>query len=180
MVSAVKVGGRRLHELAREGIEIDRAPRPVTVHRFDVEPIEAGGPHPVYRAHVECSSGTYVRTLAADLGAALGGVAHLRALRRTAVGAFTLDVAVPLEALDAAHLLPLDAALGGLTGITVDEATAELVGHGRMLAPDRFPPGAGPWPVHGPDGRLLAVYEPHPKSGLCKPTVVLAGGSAGH
>jgi tRNA pseudouridine55 synthase len=85
MVSAVKVGGRRLHELARAGIEVERAPRPVTVHRFDL----AAGPAPgTLRAEVDCSSGTYVRTLAADLGTALGGGAHLRALRRTAIGPF--------------------------------------------------------------------------------------------
>ena len=69
MVSAVKVGGRRLHALAREGIEVDRAARPVTVYRFDVSPGLTPG---VFRIEVECSSGTYVRVLAADLGAALG------------------------------------------------------------------------------------------------------------
>jgi tRNA pseudouridine55 synthase len=149
------------------------------VHRFDVEPIEVGGAHPVFRAHVECSSGTYVRTLAADLGEALGGVAHLRALRRTAVGAFTLDVARPLDALDPERLLPVQAALGDLPGVTVDEATAALVANGRLLALDVFPTAEGPWPVFGPDGALLAVYEPHPKSGQAKPTVVLARGGAG-
>ena len=94
MVSALKVGGRRLHELAREGIEVEREARPVVITRFDVE----ATPSPlVYRIDVECSSGTYVRSLAADLGALLGGGAHLRALRRTAVGSFTLAEAHPLE-----------------------------------------------------------------------------------
>ncbi len=83
MVSAIKVGGRRLHELAREGIEVERAPRPVTVRRFDVAPTDDPL---VYRIEVLCSSGTYIRTLAADLGHLLGGGAHLRALRRTSVG----------------------------------------------------------------------------------------------
>jgi tRNA pseudouridine55 synthase len=177
MVSAVKVGGRRLHELARAGIEVERAARPVTVHRFTLAPLEPDGPHPVYRAEVECSSGTYVRTLAADLGAALGGVAHLRALRRTAVGDFTLAVARPLEALDPDGLLPVAAAVAGLPAITVDDATAAAVTHGRMLAPDLFSDGDGPWPVFDSAGELLAVYEPHAKSGLCKPTVVLARGA---
>jgi tRNA pseudouridine55 synthase len=177
MVSAIKVGGRRLHELAREGIEVERSARPVTVHRFTLEPLEPEGPHPVYRAQVECSSGTYIRTLAADLGAALGGFAHLRALRRTAVGDFTLDVARPLEALDPDELLPVAAAVRGLDGVTVDDATAAAVAHGRMLPPDVFPAGSGPWPVFGAGGELLAVYEPHPRTGLCKPTVVLARGA---
>ena len=86
MVSAVKVGGRRLHELARQGIEVERAPRPVTVYRFDVEPDPL---RPlVYRAEIECSSGTYVRVLAQDVGLALGGGAHVTNLRRTRIGSF--------------------------------------------------------------------------------------------
>ena len=75
-------------------IEVEREPRPVTVHRFDVEPTDDPL---VYRAEVDCSSGTYVRTLAADLGHALGGGAHLPDLRRTAVGSFTLAEARPLD-----------------------------------------------------------------------------------
>ena len=88
MVSAIKVDGRRLHQLAREGKEVERAPRPVTVSRFDVAPTDDPM---VWTAVVDCSSGTYVRVLAADLGHAVGGGAHLAALRRTAVGPFTLD-----------------------------------------------------------------------------------------
>ena len=85
MVSALKVDGRRLHELAREGVEVEREARPVTVHRFDVWP--TADPL-VYRIEVVCSSGTYIRSLAADLGRLVGGGAHLRALRRTACGSF--------------------------------------------------------------------------------------------
>src|ERR1035438_1766489 len=84
MVSAVKVGGRRLHELARQGIEVERAARPVTVYRYDTAPdLDRPG---VYRAEVECSSGTYIRVLAHDLGVALGGGAHVANLRRTRIG----------------------------------------------------------------------------------------------
>ncbi|MET0903367.1 MAG: tRNA pseudouridine(55) synthase TruB, partial [Acidimicrobiales bacterium] len=83
MVSAIQVDGKRLHELAREGKEVDREARPVTVHRFEVgEPVEEGR----YPIEVECSSGTYIRSLSADVGTALGGGAHLRDLRRTAIG----------------------------------------------------------------------------------------------
>src|SRR3954463_13490411 len=94
MVSAVQIGGQRLHDLARKGIEVEREPRPVTVHRFDVAPTH----DPLFsRVEVDCSSGTSVRSLAADLGRALGGGAHLRALRRTAIGPFTEAMARPLE-----------------------------------------------------------------------------------
>ncbi|MEO7836794.1 MAG: tRNA pseudouridine(55) synthase TruB, partial [Acidimicrobiales bacterium] len=97
MVSAVKVGGRRLHSLARQGITVEREPRRVTVHRFEVaEGPEAG----VFAIAVECSSGTYVRTLAADVGTALGGGAHLRNLRRTAIGAFSVGEATSLDRLE--------------------------------------------------------------------------------
>ena len=88
MVSAVKVGGRRLHELARQGIEVERAPRPVTVYRFDTEPAPDPARPGVYRAEIECSSGTYIRVLADDLGRALGGGAHVTNLRRTRIGSF--------------------------------------------------------------------------------------------
>ena len=114
MVSALKVDGRRLHELAREGIEVEREPRPVTVYRFDVE----STPDPlVYRIEVECSAGTYVRSLAADLGHALGGGAHLRALRRTRIGSFGEDEAHPVDAL---VLRPAAVALRDLSSTSVD------------------------------------------------------------
>ena len=96
MVSAVKIDGKRLYELARQGIEVERAPRPVTIRSLEVlpGPDDEGG---VFTVVVSCSSGTYIRTLAADIGTALGGGAHLRNLRRTSVGPFTLDDAVPLQ-----------------------------------------------------------------------------------
>jgi tRNA pseudouridine55 synthase len=165
MVSALKVGGRRLHELAREGVEVERRPRPVVVHRFDVDSTDDPL---VYRIEVECSSGTYIRSLAADLGHLLGGGAHLRRLRRTAIGSFTeVDAAPP----DEAALLPPAEALRDYTRVTVDATTAGLVAHGRVLP--AFD-GPAPWAVVGPDGDLLAVYEPHgPGGGSAKPSVVL-------
>jgi len=171
MVSAVSVGGRRLHELAREGIEVEREARPVTVHRFEVgEPIEPG----CFPIEVECSSGTYVRSLAADVGTAVGGGAHLRDLRRTAIGSFTLADAVPLEALTPEHLLTPTEAMRDLARVDVDEGLAAAVAHGKVLPRDRLPVvGAGPWAVVGPDGSLLAVYEAH-RGDTAKPAVVLA------
>lgn len=170
MVSAVQVAGRRLHELARQGIEVERAARPVTVHRFEVDQPVAEGCYPI---EVECSSGTYVRALAADVGTALGGGAHLRELRRTAVGSFTLVDAVPLASLDPARLLTPAEAMRDLDAVAVDAATAADVGHGKVMAAERLGlVGTGPWAVLGPDGSLLAVYEPH-RAGTVKPGVVV-------
>jgi tRNA pseudouridine55 synthase len=167
MVSAVKVNGRRLHELAREGVEVDRAPRRVTVHRFTTAP--TAEPQ-VYRIEVTCSSGTYVRALAADLGHLLGGGAHLRGLRRCSVGSFTEAEARPLDALE---LLPIEAAVRDLAAVTVDEATAVRISHGAVL--DRCSGDAGPWAVFDGGGRLLAVYEATGAAAV-KPAVVITAG----
>lgn len=166
MVSAIKIGGRRLHELARAGKEVERPPRSVRVDRFTVESTSEPG---VYRCAVDCSSGTYVRSLAADLGQALGGGAHLRALRRTAVGGFDLGDAKPLES---PVLLPVAAAVAHLESVSVDGGLAVAVGHGRVLtATDLEFPGSGPWAVFDEDDTLLAVYEPHRLG--AKPAVVI-------
>jgi tRNA pseudouridine55 synthase len=159
MVSALKVGGRRLHELARAGVEVEREPRPVTVERFDVFPA-AAGPAGVYRIEVACSTGTYVRTLAADLGTALGGGAHLRNLRRTRVGSFGLAEAQPLDALAPASVLTPAQALRDLPQVEVGSEVTRLVSHG--LALDKVAlaaAGEGPWALVDHSGRLLAVYE---------------------
>jgi tRNA pseudouridine55 synthase len=162
MVSALKVGGRRLHELARAGVEVERAPRPVTVHALTLDATEEPG---VLRIEAQCSSGTYVRTLAADLGRLLGGGAHLRRLRRTAIGSF--DESEASAVADAVLLAPAEA-MRDLTRITVDATVADHVRHGRLLA--AFD-GAAPWAVLGPDGDLLAVYELY-RDGA-KPAVVV-------
>jgi tRNA pseudouridine55 synthase len=170
MVSALKVGGKRLHELARQGVEVERDARPVTVYRFDLE--ELPGEPGVLRAEVQCSSGTYVRSLAADLGAALGGGAHLRNLRRTAIGSFSVEQAGTIEE---PVLVSAAEALRDYEAVTVDGEVARLVGHGRVLERDQLGvAGDGPWPILDAEGRLLAVYEPARGSGV-KPAVVLAG-----
>jgi tRNA pseudouridine55 synthase len=165
MVSAVRVGGRRLHELAREGIEVERAARPVVVHRFDVDSTQDPI---VYRIRVECSSGTYIRVLAADLGRLLGGGAHLRTLRRNAIGSFGEDEARPPEE---AVLLPPAEALRDFERVTVGTDVAALVAHGRALPAFA---GRGPWAVLDSSGQLLAVYEAHAEG--ARPAVVLAQG----
>lgn len=171
MVSAVQVGGRRLHELAREGVEVERQPRPVTVHALEVGDAVEPGCFPI---EVVCSSGTYIRALAADIGAALGGGAHLRDLRRTAIGSFTIEEAVALEGLTPDHLVTPAAAMRDLASVEVDDAIAADVAHGKALPADVLGvAGAGPWAVLSAYGELLAVYEPH-RQGTVKPGVVLA------
>jgi len=177
MVSAVKVGGRRLHELARAGQEVERAPRPVHIERIVVEDFEPGV-HPVATIHVECGSGTYIRSLAADLGAALDGPAHLGSLRRLRVGAFTEADAVPLAAVEAdpngALRTPADA-MRALTRLVVDADGATTVSHGAPLASDLVDPAApGPFAVLDGGGTLLAVYAR--RGPVLRPAVVLPTG----
>jgi tRNA pseudouridine55 synthase len=130
-----------------------------------------------FEIEVECSAGTYIRTLAADIGAALGGGAHLRRLRRTAVGPFDLAAAGPLEALGPERLLPLSAAVAHLGPIEVDHEVAADIATGKVLGDARLggPAGLvgdGPWAVVGPDHGLLAVYERYGEA-TAKPSVVL-------
>jgi tRNA pseudouridine55 synthase len=170
MVSAKKVGGRRLHDLARSGVEVERKPVTVHVDRFDVRPpVEPG----VFPVTVRCSSGTYVRSLAADLGTALGGGAHLRNLRRLAVGPYGLDEAVKLEELAPDRLLPPVEALRGRPRVVASGDLATAVGHGKVLpAAALGVEGEGPWAVVDAEGRLLAVYIRH-RGGDVKPGMVL-------
>jgi tRNA pseudouridine55 synthase len=181
MVSAVKVGGRRLHELARAGVEVERAPRRVTVSRFEVENLRAGSQvgGPVLSVCIDCSSGTYVRVLAADLGAALGGGAHVAKLRRSAVGPWTESHAVPLDALTHSAVISPADALPWLPAVVADAALEADVTHGRVLDAWRMGTGsaggteAGPWRVLNPAGHLLAVYIAYGQ-GRVKPAVVMA------
>jgi len=173
MVSAVKVGGRRLHDLARQGVEVERQARPVTVYRFDVEP-DPGRPG-VYRAEVECSSGTYVRVLAADLGRSLGGGAHLDHLRRTRIGSFGEAEMRPLDRIGPDAVLTPAQALRDLDHVTVEPPVAASIRTGLPL--DRVPLGAagdGPWAMLDGRGNLLAVYEATGTDRI-RPAVVLAG-----
>ncbi|HEX3333160.1 MAG TPA: tRNA pseudouridine(55) synthase TruB [Acidimicrobiales bacterium] len=173
MVSAVKVGGRRLHELARQGIEVERPPRAVQVYRFDTEPDpERAG---VYRATVECSSGTYIRVLAQDLGVALGGGAHVANLRRTHIGSFGGPEMRPLDRIDEAAVLTPAQAMRDLEPVTVGPEVAASIRTGLPL--DRVPLGAsgeGPWAMLDEEGALLAVYEGTGTDRI-RPAVVVAG-----
>lgn len=173
MVSAVKVGGKRLHELARQGIEVEREARPVTVRRLDVSAGPAGETG-VFTIDVACSSGTYVRTLAADIGHALGGGAHLRNLRRTSVGPFTLDDAVALESVSPEVVAPMADVVRHLDPVVASVEVAADVAVGKVLRPGQLgATGEGPWAVLDGSGELLAVYERFRGESI-KPSVVVS------
>jgi tRNA pseudouridine55 synthase len=176
MVSAVKVGGRRLHRLAREGVEVERPVRRVRVDRFAVE----AGPEPgVFSIEVVCSAGTYVRALADDLGRLLGGGAHLRRLRRTRSGSFTEADARRLadieEALTrGAEVLQAPAGALGLPAVVVTGPLEAAVRHGRPIERAALGPvGEGPLTLTDEAGQLLAVYSATEDDALVRPSVVL-------
>ena len=152
MVSARRVNGRRLHDLAREGLEVEREARPVTVSRFD---IEASEDPLIWRARIDCSAGTYVRTLGADLGTALGGGAHIRALRRVASGVYTLSEAGTIEE---APLRPVIELVRGIDQVVLNEQEQSLVRNGGKLGLNRTK-GEGPWALVDTSQELIAVHE---------------------
>ena len=178
-VSAIKVDGRRAYERARAGEDVRLAARPVTVHRFDVLAARTEGPYRDLDVVVECSSGTYVRALARDVGAALGVGAHLTALRRTRVGPFTLAHARTLDALAveaegpagrAALSLDLDAAVQtAFPRRDADADEAAGLAHGRPL---RAGGADGPVGVFGPDGHVVGLVADD--RGAARPVLVLA------
>lgn len=141
-VSAIKVAGRRAHDRVRAGEEVVLAPRTVVISRLDVLDVRWEPGHVDVDVDVECSTGTYVRAIARDVGNLLGVGGHLIALRRTRVGPFTVDEAVSLERLEAggsASLLPMSQVAGRcFPAWTVDDDAADAVRHGRRL------PWAGP------------------------------------
>ena len=172
---------RDRYRLARQGVEVERAARPVTVHRFDIDETDRSG---VYRAEIECSSGTYVRVLADDLGRMLGGGAHLGELRRTRIGPFTEARARRVDELaaalggapggDAAQVvLPPLEAVRHLADVPVGPEFRSLVGHGAPFSRDALrAEGEGPWALVDENG-LVAVYEAAPGNRM-RPAVVLS------
>jgi tRNA pseudouridine55 synthase len=168
-VSAIKVNGVRSYTRVREGEDFELAARPVTVHSFTVREVRTPQDAPDLLdvdVTVVCSSGTYIRALARDLGAALGTGGHLTALRRTRVGPYAIDGAHTLEQLEESlAVLPIeDAAAAAFPRWDVDADQARLLGHGvRIKAPEL---ADGPNAVFGPDGSFLALVEE--KSGQAK------------
>jgi tRNA pseudouridine55 synthase len=154
-VSAIKVDGKRAYARVRDGEQVELKARPVTIHELVVHEVAM----PDVRISVRCSSGTYIRAIARDLGAALGVGGHLTALRRTAVGSFDLSVARTLEQLaeDFAVLPIADAARATFPGVELDDEQAAHVRFGRAL--DLPLPEDGPHAVFAPGGEFLALYE---------------------
>jgi tRNA pseudouridine55 synthase len=165
MVSAVKVGGERLYAKARRGESVERVARPIVIHALELVDF-AGGERPEATVEVTCSGGTYVRSLAADLGRRLGTLAHLAALRRTAAGQFTerdAHTLADLEALAAGGpdglarvVLSPARALGSIAVRPLSAAEAAALANGSTLPPSGR---AEPVAALAPDGRLVAVIQ---------------------
>jgi tRNA pseudouridine55 synthase len=159
-VSAIKIAGRRAYELARAGEDVELAPRRVTVSRFDVLDTRRAADVVDLDVVVDCSSGTYIRALARDLGAALGTGGHLTALRRTRIGAFRVSDAVTLEGLESAALrTPALVAADVLGAVAVSAEEARDLRHGKRVSDlgDRFE-GARAAAID-PGGELVGIVE---------------------
>ncbi|MBD2893781.1 tRNA pseudouridine synthase B [Actinomadura sp. RB99] len=172
-VSAIKVNGQRAYKMARKGEEVELAARPVTVHEFRVLDVRRHGEVIDVDASVSCSSGTYIRALARDLGASLGCGGHLTALRRTRVGPYDLAMARTLDRLgEKLEMLPMAEAVAAVfPRRDVSEDDARKVAHGGRLAAAGL--GPGPVGVFAPDGTLLALVEEQGR--VAKPLAVFVG-----
>ena len=170
-VSAIKVDGRRSYARVRAGEDVELQPRPVTVSVFEVREVHHSGNVVDVDVHVACSTGTYVRALARDLGTALGVGGHLTMLRRTRVGGFTLADAKSIDEVGQEFaVVPLaDAARASFVSLELDEATAQDVRHGRKV-PGLDLGSTGPVALFAPDGEFLALYEQ--KGDLARPVAV--------
>ncbi len=170
MTSALQVGGKRLYQLARQGRVVERKPRRVTI--YDLQPVrfKDGGSYPRLLLDVTCSKGTYIRSLAADIGSKLGCGAYLSFLIRTASGRFTIEDSYTLEQIramwdegDHSFLLPIDEGLSEIPALTVKEKAVATIKNGLPLSPSGIYGGIGasnlpPFiRLYGPDGTLLAL-----------------------
>ncbi len=157
MFSALKSEGKRLHEMARAGLEVERSPRPVEIYELELKSFTPGD-YPEAGLRVVCSKGTYIRTLADDLAVSLGGRAHLTALRRTRVGLFHVDAALDPQDWEGWEqaLVPPAAAAHGMERIIAEASERRAVDTGR---PFPSPGKDGPLAVLDETGRLMAVYR---------------------
>jgi len=175
MYSALKLQGKPLYKLARKGVEVEREPRRVTIHSITLRAWES----PDATLDVRCAPGTYIRSLAHDIGATLGCGAHLTTLTRLASGSFTIQDAVKLEDLTdltnlSGLLRPMDAALQDLPAITIDADNARRVLMGQTIAPNGVEAPAGSLcRAHDPDGALLAIMAYDTLAQLWRPKKVL-------
>jgi tRNA pseudouridine55 synthase len=173
-ISAIKVGGNRAYRLTRSGAAPDLPARPVTVRRIDVRGIRRAGDLVDVDVEVTCSSGTYIRAIARDLGAALGVGGHLTALRRTRVGPYRISSARTLPQLEASfQVIPLaEAAAAAFPRRKLSAAEAQLLAHGARLPAAGSGGGSAGVPVaaFGPDGSLIALLAE--EAGAARPLAV--------
>ncbi len=172
-LSALKQGGVPLYRRVRRGESVEVPEREVEVHRFELLGVESAGR---LRLHVECGSGTYVRSLVRDLGESLGCGAHVAMLRRLWVAPFREPRMVALETLEAAaqagdedslarHLIPLSLALSGIPAVGVDQIQAAMLRAGRFL-PQPMPGDGAVALAVDPLGQAVALLEPAPQGGI--------------
>lgn len=185
MFSAVKVNGKRLYEYARQGIEVERPSRQVTIYEIDLLDDRQifEGETVSFRFRVSCSKGTYIRTLAVMIGETLGYPAHMSDLTRIKSAQITLEDCITLEEVEKLTaegslekvLRPIESALYYLPKYEINDKLIEKVKNGVALPiPQVFLDEKGPIVVETPDGTALAIYQAHPlKEGLMKPTKVL-------
>ena len=170
-VSAIKVAGKRAYQLVREGEQVELTARPVRIDRFDIIAIRREGQFADVDVEVDCSSGTYIRALARDLGEGLAVGGHLTALRRTRVGGFGLEQARTLDDLAEHPALSYDidaACLAAFARRDINPAEALDASHGRPLAAAGI---AGVYAATDPEGRVIALLED--RGGSTKSVVVI-------
>ncbi len=172
-VSAIKVDGARAYDLVRQGVEVELKERPVTIHGITIDSISRRESDWSIRCEVRCSSGTYIRAIARDLGEKLGVGGHLTALRRTMVGPWSVEQAVSPDAISADHLVDPAAIISQvLPTVSVDRPTQDALSHGKRILVPGAPEVADDQPVAvlGPDHRLVAIVN-----GVSGPVRILVG-----
>lgn len=176
-VSAIKVDGERAYDLVRQGVDVELKARPVTIHGITIDSIERRDSDWSIRCEVRCSSGTYIRAIARDLGEALGIGGHLTALRRTMVGPWSVEQAVSPEHITPEVVIdPATIISQVLPTVSVDRPTGDALSHGRRIRIPGVPDVADDQPVAvlGVDNELVAIV-----SGVSGPVRILVGVQAG-
>ncbi len=168
MVSAVKVQGKRLYEIAREGKEITREPRKVKIHELSVSD---GPENNVFTLRVKCGSGTYIRSLVSDIAQQAGSLGHVGTLRRTAIGSHN---EIEASQVEEAAIIKLTEGLKDYEMIQVDDTMRDRIKVGAVVKTEELSPTKpqGPWAIVDSEQNLLAMYENF-KTGTLKPAVVL-------
>ena len=169
MVSAVKIKGKRLYQLAREGKEVHRDPRNVTIHHIE---IDQSSENNVYQIKVSCGSGTYIRSLVSDIAKNSGSLAHVGTLRRTAIGSFGESLANPIDGVE---IISMSEGLRDYEKVAVNADVGERIKVGAVMGKEKLGihSGSGPWPIVDANGELLAVYENY-NHDTVKPAVVIS------